>query len=155
MNTLTFDSGAVIFRQGDVGWSMYDIVNGKVGIYSAYGTDDEKLIAVLDNAQILGEMGMLEYYPRSATAVALEDGTVLCEITEDELSSYFRGKPEKLLVIMKQLASRIRETNDKLVDTCRVVYESQQAKKSGLGQSDLLKMQIEAICAASEMMRMH
>ena len=44
MNTLTFNCGEVIFKQGDYASSMYDIVSGQIGIYSAYGTDQEKQI---------------------------------------------------------------------------------------------------------------
>ena len=147
MNTLTFNCGEVIFKQGDYASSMYDIVSGQIGIYSAYGTDQEKQITVLSADEVLGEMGMIEVYPRSATAVALEDGTVLAEITESELSDYFRSKPEKLLKIMKILAKRIRETNTKYVNACRVVYENAEAENSGSEKSEWLKDQIIELCA--------
>ncbi len=139
MLTKCFERGQIIFSQGDFSDCMYDILSGRVGIYNAYGTPDEKLIAELGDAQTLGEMGMLEYYPRSATAVALEDGTELAEITEDELSNYFRNKPEKLLNIMKQLSQRIRETTKNYVDACRVVYETDEAEKQGTERSTWLK----------------
>ena len=86
MNTLTFNRDEVIFEQGSYAGTMFDIVSGKVGIYTDYGTENAKFVAELGNDQLVGEMGLLECYPRSATAVAMEDGTVLAEITEDELS---------------------------------------------------------------------
>ena len=42
-----FKNGDVIFRQGDPGDCMYDIFSGRVGIYTAYGAPEEKLIAEL------------------------------------------------------------------------------------------------------------
>ena len=86
MKTLTFAPGEVIFWQGDFSNSMFDIISGKVGIYSGYETEQEKLLAELGKDDTLGEMGMIEVYPRSATAVALEPETVLVEIGEDELN---------------------------------------------------------------------
>ena len=101
---------------------MYDIHYGYIGIYKNYGTPDEKCLAKLGPNSFFGEMGMIEYFPRSATAVALEE-TVLTEIKEEELKTYFRDKPEKLLRIMKLLSQRIRETNEKYIAVCRSVSE--------------------------------
>ena len=77
--------------------------------------------------EIFGEMGMIEYYPRSATAVALEE-TVAAEIGESELQNYFKNKPEKLLKLMKLLSRRIRETTQKYYDVSRSVSEHERAK---------------------------
>ena len=148
MNVITFNRDQVIFRQGSFANSMYDITAGKVGVYTDYDTDSQKLLAVLEAGQTLGEMGMLEVYPRSATAVAQEDGTVLVEITEDELSDYFRNKPEKLLAIMKLLSQRIRETNEKYIDACRAVYEKDEADRTGSEPNPWLAAQVAAMCQA-------
>ena len=139
MNTISFDRDQIVFKQGDYSDCMYDIIRGKIGVFNAFGSEEEKLIAELGEGQSLGEMGMIEVFPRSATAVALEDGTLLAVIREDELNEYFRDKPEKLLSIMRQLSSRLRETTQKYADACRVVYESEEAEKSGGEKSDWLK----------------
>ena len=146
MNTLTFAAYQIIFNQGDFPVSMFNIEKGKVGIYAKYGTDEQKEIAVLCAGEIVGEMGMLEVYPRSATAVALEDDTVLTEVSEDDLSSFFKDKPEKLLGIMKQLSRRIRETNAKYLNVCKVAYENAQTEKNGEEKSESLKAAINSIC---------
>lgn len=138
MKTITFGRGDVIFRENDKADCMYDIISGSVRIISGYNTEHEHQIAVLGSDQVLGEMGMIELYPRSATAVALDDGTTLVEITEIELSDYFRDKPEKLLSIMKQLSHRIRETDEKYINACRVIYENQEAETRGKPKTDRL-----------------
>lgn len=150
MKTLTFAPGDVIFWQGDFSASMFDIISGKVGIYIGYETDQEKLLAELGKEDTLGEMGMIEAYPRSATAVALEPETVLVEIGEDELNDYFKNKPDKLLCIMKQLSRRIRETNSKYYDACRAIYEDDEAERTGVDKSEELKMLQQAMCLEIE-----
>jgi CRP-like cAMP-binding protein len=74
-------------------------------------------------------MGLIEYWPRSATAVALEDGTVVTELGEDDLKEYLKDKPEKLLVVMRQLSRRIRETTQNYVNVCRTVNESRRTQE--------------------------
>ena len=128
MKNITFKKGEVIFREGEIGNVMYDILSGKVGVYTDFETDSERMIAELEAGQTVGEMGLLEVWPRSATAVALEDGTTLAEIGESELQSYFIDKPEKLLAIMKLLSARLRETTQKYVDVCRIISEREDAE---------------------------
>ena len=152
MNTLTFNAGDIIFRQGDFPNTMYNIVKGKVGVYTDYETDDFKELAQLGADEFLGEMGMIEIYPRSATAVALEDGTELEEISEKELNEYFRDKPEKLLKMMRQISSRLRETNKKYLNACRAVFENAEAEANGTEKSEWLKEEIGIICKEYENM---
>ena len=145
MNTLSFHKGDVIFRQGDFSSVMYDIAEGKVGVFADYETERVHQLAELKAGDFLGEMGMIEVYPRSATAVALEDDTTLNEIGENELNVYFRDKPEKLLKIMKQVSARIREIDEKYLNACRVAFESAAAEAESTGKSEQLKEKMEAI----------
>ncbi len=135
----TFNKGDVIFRQGDYAATMYDICAGSVGIYADYQTSDEKQLAVLPAGEVFGEMGLIECYPRSATAVAMEDGTQVQEITSKEFSSYFQDSPEKVLSVMKQLSKRLRETTNNYREACRTVYETVETEKKGEEKSGWLK----------------
>ena len=127
MNSKEFKSGQVIFKQGDSELCMYDIQIGRVGIFDAYGTADQKQIAELSIGEVVGDRGLLERTPRSATAVALEDGTILMDIREDNLKDYFLKEPEKLLLLMRNLSDRLRKINGKLADVCRKIYEAENA----------------------------
>lgn len=139
MRQLTFAKGDVIFRQGDFANVMYDIVNGKVGIYSDYQGEQEKLIAELGDGQILGEMGMIEAYPRSATAVALSEQVVLSELVEADLDAYFKDDPAKVLLLMRQLSERLRETTRKYTELCGAVSRHKKAEEQGDEQPELLQ----------------
>ena len=121
MNIRTFNKDDVIFRQGDIANGMYDILSGSVGVYVGFGTEHETQLTVLKAGDFLGEMGMIEVYPRSATAVAMEDGTELREIGGKEFSDYFKTQPERLLEIMRQLSRRLRERTEDYEAACKVL----------------------------------
>ncbi len=123
MSTVTFNKDEIIFRQGDFAEGMFDIVAGSVGVFFGYGTDNEKQLTVLKSGDFLGEMGLIENYPRSATAVALEDGTKLQEIGYREFSEYFKTRPERLLAIMRQLSQRLRERTEDYESACKVLAD--------------------------------
>ena len=139
MRQLTFAKGDIIFRQGDIANVMYDIVSGKVGIYNDYQGEQEDKIAELDDGQILGEMGMIEAYPRSATAVALSEQVVLSELVEDDLEAYFKDDPAKVLQLMRQLSERLRETTRKYTELCGAVSRHKKAEEQGDEQPELLQ----------------
>ena len=145
MNTLVFKKGDVIFRQGDYSEVMYDIAKGKVGVFADYETETVQQLAELKAGDFLGEMGMIEVYPRSATAVALEDDTTLTEIGEDDLDEFFKDKPEKLLQIMKQMSARLRVVNQKYLNACRVAFENANAEAANAEKGEELKKEMDAL----------
>ena len=100
-------------------------------IYTDYQGADEKQIAVLKAGDLFGEMGLIECLPRSASVVALEDGTTVQEISAAEFSDYFKSSPDKVLGVMRQLSARLRETNEKYAEACRTVYDTVETEKKG------------------------
>ncbi|HAV00496.1 MAG TPA: hypothetical protein DCW47_04810 [Lachnospiraceae bacterium] len=145
MNIAVYNENCIIFEEGTFEKAMYDVIKGKVGIYSGYRSDNEKLIAEIGPGELFGEMGVLEIYPRSATAVVLEKDTQIAEIRDNDLQEYLSDKPDKLLVILKLLSRRTRETNEKYLDVCRVMYETDQAEKKGEERSSKLNAELERI----------
>ena len=74
MTSKQFKKGDVIFHEGDIGNTLYQINEGKVDIYLCYGESDQKLLTELTPGKFFGEMAVIEAYPRSATAVAMAAG---------------------------------------------------------------------------------
>ena len=108
MQEKLFNKGDVIFNKGETGDTFYRVIAGSVEI-----VDDGKQLVVLKEGQYFGEMAILEAYPRSATAIALEDGTKLEEISESDAKNYFSEEPEKVLGFFCHLSDRLRAlTND-------------------------------------------
>lgn len=123
MEKRTLKKGEVIFEQGKYEDWMYDVLQGRVGIYAGYGTEDEKLVAEMGAGKFFGEMGMIECYPRSATAVSMEDDTCVQKITQGDFSEYFREHSDRIYTIMQQLSRRIRKTTEDYMKLCRTEGE--------------------------------
>lgn len=132
---VTFKKGDVIFREGDYGMFMFDIMYGSVAIYSKYGTSEEKLLTTLSEGQFFGEMGLIEARPRSATAVAQET-TVVNKITSDNFGAYFREKPAKVMSIMQHMSHRIRELSVDYLSACQTISEYLEAEEQHKSKSE-------------------
>lgn len=135
---LRFKKDQVIFREGDAGDCMYYIGNGTVGIYTDYGTDQAVKLTELTENQFFGEMGLIEKMPRSATAVVLENDTVLIRLTEDGLDQMFAEKPSFILLAMQHLTGRLRHLTKEYAKACQTVAKmnAQETGKSELTMTD-------------------
>ena len=123
MKVNEYKNGDVVFRQGEFATTFYKILSGSVGVYVGYGSEKEKQLSTLHAGDYLGEMGVIDACPRSATAVVLEDGTKMEEIPEKELDSYFKNRSDDLFQIMRGLARHVRERTDDYEAACRALDE--------------------------------
>ena len=135
---LNLEKNEIIFKEGDKSDCMYDIRRGSVGIYANYGTKEEKLLTELTQDQFFGEMGIIEGYPRSATAVALGEGTELMVILKEAFEDYCKNNPEKTVLIMKNMSARIRDLTRGYLEACHTIAESMEAEQKGEKKSNSL-----------------
>lgn len=123
-NNFEYKYGEVIFKEGDFQLWMYYIQYGIVGIYAGYGQEGETLLATLEAGDFVGEMGLIDSFPRSATAVALDkEGTCLQKIDAETFDAFFSSKPAKIMAVMQKMASHIRESDKKYIEACKVISE--------------------------------
>lgn len=144
-NVKKFAKGEVIFKEGVMESFMYDLVEGKVGIYVNYGEAGEKMLTELsaeDACVTFGEMGLIDAMPRSATAVALEDVTAYV-VTGQEFGVYFKERPEVVMRIMQNMSKRIRELTQDYMDACRAVAESVDSEKTGKEKSGWFRSKVD------------
>lgn len=109
---LTFENGAILFREGDRGDSAYLILTGKVDI-SVASPNGEVVVASLGANNIVGEMSLLCETPRSATVTAAEPLDTL-RIKKDQFFGLLRDLPQMTLEIMRELAVRLNNVNKEL-----------------------------------------
>ncbi|MEK6710249.1 MAG: cyclic nucleotide-binding domain-containing protein [Nitrospinota bacterium] len=104
-----FPAGGVIFRRGAPGEDFYLILSGEVSILAG-----DKELARLGAGECLGEMGVIEGAPRSATARAATR-TLLLRIDARALGGESPALTHKLLAkVARQISARLREANERL-----------------------------------------
>ena len=101
----SFKAGEVVFREGEPAHELFVIKSGKVEIRTG-----NRLLDTLDDHSIFGEMALIDASPRSATAVAATDVT-LVPISEKQFLFMVRQTPFFALNVMRTLAQRLRQMN--------------------------------------------
>lgn len=108
-----FKDGEIIVREGEQAQDMFVIRSGRVEIFRSVGGHDVRL-SILERGSFFGEMSLLEGLPRSATARAIGD-TSLLVLRSGSLLLQIRRNPTFAFEMLQQMSRRIRELNDKLV----------------------------------------
>jgi len=106
MEWQNFNSGDVIFQEGEQSDAAYLIISGDVRIIQRYDTEEPKQLAVVGAGEYVGEMGAVDSQPRSASAIA--DGTVVCARVTPEEFMPFPCWPSDRVVIRSHSLSEER-----------------------------------------------
>ena len=131
----------VIFRQGDWGDEFYQVLEGRVRITYDLGNENDLLLTDLGAGAFFGEMGIIENCPRSASAVAMEDGTRIQVISQEETAEYLEKDPEKALLLMDHIGNRIRTLTNDYNEAKSLLVESDKAQYLWENESYLHKLQ--------------
>jgi len=149
-----FRKGNIIFKKGDVGNTMYEVVEGEVGIYLHYGEPNERLLVTKTEGEFFGEIALLEKRPRTATAVALTNHTVLEETSSSEgFVAYVRKHPHNLEVILDMMSDRFKEQRANYLKTCITLADYKDAVDCGRVIPDDLSAEIDKCLIEAERSR--
>jgi len=75
--TITLETGDTLFEQGTMGDSIYMVSEGEIELVRHLASGAEELLKVAASGDYFGEMGPLFALPRSATARARNEATVV------------------------------------------------------------------------------
>lgn len=108
-----FAAGDIIMNLGDRGSSMFIVAEGHVNIYLPGEASRRISLKDIATGEHLGELALFDDKPRSASAVATTDATLL-ELDRETLSRYLGQRPQGAMTLLKTLAGRLRATNEML-----------------------------------------
>lgn len=100
-----YKAGDVIFREGDAAEEMFVVKAGTVEIRLG-----NRLLDTLSERSIFGEMALIDRGPRSATAIAVTDAT-LVPVAEKQFLLMVSRTPYFALNVMRVLVQRLRTSN--------------------------------------------
>lgn len=114
-----FAADETIFREGDPGEKLYFVLDGQVRISKQLPGSGEEALAILGRGELFGEMALVDGRPRTADAVAHEEGTDVLVIPASVLSGildFEKLSSARLLeVLCRTVARRLRTLDDKVV----------------------------------------
>ncbi len=126
--------GQVLFKEGSFSDAAFIIESGKVEISVNNSGGQKTVIGVLEDNDIVGEMGLIDGNPRSATVTALSDVSIK-EITRAQFETLARTNPNAIMPILKVLSKRLRDTLKMVLDITKKNDGKNRVQKMKLDNS--------------------
>ena len=99
----------LIFHQGDESRAVYVVLRGKVRIFKISPAGNETTIAIFSTHDVIGELAAIDNKPRSATAKAVTDVSLLA-MSQQRFLHYLQTAPGLAYGLSKMLAAKLRWT---------------------------------------------
>jgi len=108
--------GEIIFDEGEEGVGMYLVMEGKVRIFRKGMIGNQHDVALIPPGEFFGELALLDCFPRSASASAVEP-TLLLGFFRPEIMDVIQDHPRLgmkfSIELARHLGARLRESTEK------------------------------------------
>jgi len=116
-----FDAGELIIRQGDLGGSIYAVLDGKVRVFTNDDRDNDLELAVLGPSDFFGETSFLSGELRSRSVATLET-TLLAEFSFGTMRELIRKHPDVEKKLTAYHNQRLQDTARKLAEAREIIF---------------------------------
>jgi CRP/FNR family cyclic AMP-dependent transcriptional regulator len=106
----TISRGAMLMAQGDPTDSVYVLVAGRLQVVMSDSEGREVILATLGPGEVVGEMGLVDDSPRSASVIAADHSDLL-SITKREFRKCLAEHFDMAINLMRTLVRRLREAD--------------------------------------------
>jgi CRP-like cAMP-binding protein len=115
MSEQSLKKGETIFQEAELGDQLYLITDGKVKLSHTSNDGRESLFTVLGPGDMFGELSVFDPGPRTSTAIAVTDVTVL-GLKHDVLKPWLIERSEVAQSLLQALANRLRRNSETMSD---------------------------------------
>ena len=120
--------GDVLFSEGQEPDALYIVISGRVAIANKSVDGRESVVALMEDGDLFGEMGLFDGLGRSAEARALEPSKV-AEIPYGPVRAVYEAHPQLLWRVVDMLARRLRSLDEALADSVFLDVTGRTAKR--------------------------
>ena len=120
--------GDVLFREGDDPDELFVVVSGRIAIANKSIDGRESMVALMEEGDLFGEMGLFDGRGRSAEARALET-SVVTAVPYGPVRNLYQDDPALLWRVVAMLAGRLRTMDAALADSVFLDVTGRTAKR--------------------------
>ena len=120
--------GDLLFREGDDPDELFVVMSGRIAIANRSIDGRESMVALMEEGDLFGEMGLFDGRGRSAEARALES-SVVTAVPYGPVRSLYEDDPALLWRVVAMLAGRLRTMDAALADSVFLDVTGRTAKR--------------------------
>jgi len=119
LGLMEFAAGETLFKEGDKGDYLCFIIDGKLEVIKTSRSTDDVIISTVGKGRSIGEMSVVDDYPRSAT-VKCKVRATLVALTRERFDTLLDDHPHIGVKVMRGitrlLSLNLRKTSSRLAD---------------------------------------
>lgn len=104
---------STVIAAGDPTDALYVVISGRLKVVMSDNEGREVILAILNQGDFFGEMGLIDQAPRSATVVTIEPCELLT-ITRTDFTKCLQKNFDFTMNVMRGLVKRLREADKKI-----------------------------------------
>ncbi len=117
-----YPRNSTVVAAGDPSDALYIVISGRLKVTISDKEGREAILAILNQGDFFGEMGLIDQAPRSATVVTIESCELLT-ITRTDFMKCLQKNFDLAMNVIRGLVERLREADQKigslaLMDVC-------------------------------------
>ncbi|WP_029007422.1 Crp/Fnr family transcriptional regulator [Azospirillum halopraeferens] len=113
---LRYGAGDPVLDQESEGRDVCFVVEGRVRVVSHAANGREISFDDIAAGGLVGEMAAVDGQPRSASVVALDEGTLIAHLAAAPFRTLVTGRPDLALAVMRRLAGIGRRTTERVME---------------------------------------
>ena len=155
-----YPRNSTVVAAGDPADALYIVISGRLKVMMSDKEGKEVILAILNQGDFFGEMGLIDQAPRSATVVAI-DSCELLTMTRADFTKCLQKNFDLTMNVILGLVKRLREADRKigslaLMDVCgrvaRLLMEMAETVDGQKVVTKLPKQQIAKMVGATREM---
>jgi CRP/FNR family transcriptional regulator, cyclic AMP receptor protein len=107
------DKNCMVFQEGEIGDSLFVILNGKVKVSLFDDDGKEYILDIIGKDGFFGELSLIDELPRSANVLTTENSEFLV-IRRRDFVKLLLEKPSISISILKTLSERLRHADERI-----------------------------------------
>jgi CRP-like cAMP-binding protein len=123
-----FRRGDIIFQKDEPGHALFIVERGSVRIYVPSAQGNDLILAVLGAGDFFGDLSLLDGRPRSASAAASVETTLLA-LERTDFIAMITSRPAAAMAVLEAVSLRLRDTDEMASDLAFLDVGGRLAKK--------------------------
>ncbi|MEQ9060871.1 MAG: cyclic nucleotide-binding domain-containing protein [Gammaproteobacteria bacterium] len=108
---MVYRAGETVFLEGDSGEHAYVVDSGEIRIARQHETGEELTLTHLKRGELFGELALIDWQPRSASALAVTDSELMT-LDRETFQEQLRTNPDHCLQLFRVFSQRVRAMDE-------------------------------------------
>jgi sigma-B regulation protein RsbU (phosphoserine phosphatase) len=150
LRQIAIPGDTVLFREGDKGDHLYIVLEGRLEIVKALGTEDELLLSMRGPGEFVGEMSLVTGDGLRTASVRSSSPAQLLEIPRADFDQLLYRHPALAFEMLRVLSSRLRDSNNATIRDLQEknrqitqAYQELQAAQAQIIEKEILERELQ------------